>query len=333
MSKKTFDEQIERARKAGEEANRTEARAASASYDRESKRIVIQLVNGGEFSFPTAWVSRLREAGDEDLAAVEITPSGEGLHWDKLDEDLSVPALINGMYGPDGYNSGVFDRLAAELEAAWFAEHDPLVVDRIASQNPLYASYLYEIFSFLVQHEVNSGERSEREVTAIREWLDGHGIEQIRRMAAELKGQTRTLTTPDPIPPPPETRSETITSEQPDTKPIGKLLTFPDLLGAYAKIEPHEAFAEIEINDDFLYVLGDQPAEAQLDIRTEIADRAFRRYGVPRDRSLASLRSQLPKAARDRSTGPGPSFREQLKDLEFTDEQLELWLSLADKEE
>lgn len=33
MTDKTFDEQIERARKAGEEANRTEARAASASYD------------------------------------------------------------------------------------------------------------------------------------------------------------------------------------------------------------------------------------------------------------------------------------------------------------
>jgi Protein of unknown function (DUF2442) len=35
----------------------------------------------------------------EDLAGVEVTPSGMGLHWEKLDADLSVPALLKGIYG------------------------------------------------------------------------------------------------------------------------------------------------------------------------------------------------------------------------------------------
>jgi hypothetical protein len=41
----------------------------------------------------------LTNASAEDLAAIEITPSGYDLHWENLDVDLSVPSLLKGIYG------------------------------------------------------------------------------------------------------------------------------------------------------------------------------------------------------------------------------------------
>jgi hypothetical protein len=38
-------------------------------------------------------------ASPEDLAEIEGTPSGDGLHWEKLDADFSVPALLAGVFG------------------------------------------------------------------------------------------------------------------------------------------------------------------------------------------------------------------------------------------
>jgi hypothetical protein len=43
---------------------------------------------------------RLEKAGVKDLAKVGVSPSGLGLHWEALDEDLSVPALIQNLYPP-----------------------------------------------------------------------------------------------------------------------------------------------------------------------------------------------------------------------------------------
>ncbi|HEY9849209.1 MAG TPA: DUF2442 domain-containing protein [Leptolyngbyaceae cyanobacterium] len=41
----------------------------------------------------------MTEASAENLALVEITPSGEGLHWETLDVDLSIPYLMVGIFG------------------------------------------------------------------------------------------------------------------------------------------------------------------------------------------------------------------------------------------
>ncbi|MDS3860547.1 DUF2442 domain-containing protein [Thermosynechococcaceae cyanobacterium BACA0444] len=33
------------------------------------------------------------------LAEVEVSPSGYGLHWESLDADLAVPALMSQVFG------------------------------------------------------------------------------------------------------------------------------------------------------------------------------------------------------------------------------------------
>ncbi len=55
--------------------------------------------SGASFSFPSALAQGLAGASPEDLAEVEVTPSGDGLHFLKLDADFSVPALLAGVFG------------------------------------------------------------------------------------------------------------------------------------------------------------------------------------------------------------------------------------------
>jgi len=74
-------------------------RAKRARYDSQQKLIVIELTNGAFFGFPAKLAQGLRGATPEELSLVEVSPSGLGLHWEKLDADLSVPALLQGMFG------------------------------------------------------------------------------------------------------------------------------------------------------------------------------------------------------------------------------------------
>ena len=51
--------------------------------------------DGAEYSFPLAAISpRLLAATPADRARFEISPSGYGIHWSTLDEDLSIDGLL-----------------------------------------------------------------------------------------------------------------------------------------------------------------------------------------------------------------------------------------------
>jgi len=91
--------QIIRAREKAAVLSAVELRAEAAYYDRETGRIVIHLRHGAIFSFPARLGQGLTDASPDELAEVIVTPSGTGLHWEALDADLSIPALLNGIYG------------------------------------------------------------------------------------------------------------------------------------------------------------------------------------------------------------------------------------------
>jgi hypothetical protein len=90
---------IAKAREAATIANAVEPRAESAYYHQSSDRIIINLKSGATFSFPPEIAQGFAGASPKDLAEVEVTPSGDGLHWEKLDADFSVPALLAGVFG------------------------------------------------------------------------------------------------------------------------------------------------------------------------------------------------------------------------------------------
>lgn len=64
-----------------------------------SGKIVIHFSNGTEFAFPPEIAQGLTGASVEDLSDIKITPSGLGLHWEKLDADLSIPEMLGGILG------------------------------------------------------------------------------------------------------------------------------------------------------------------------------------------------------------------------------------------
>ena len=59
----------------------------------------MDLSNGLELGVPVDLVQGLAGAKASDLADIEISPTGLGLHWPRLDADLYLPALIEGMFG------------------------------------------------------------------------------------------------------------------------------------------------------------------------------------------------------------------------------------------
>ena len=80
----------------GEEMRRN-GYAVSAEYDAPQNRLVVGLSNGVVIMVPVHLLEELAEAGADDQA--EISPAGLGLHWPRLDADVYVPALMQGVFG------------------------------------------------------------------------------------------------------------------------------------------------------------------------------------------------------------------------------------------
>lgn len=56
--------------------------------------LVVTLADGRKIATPLAWYPRLLEASPADRADYEIMPMG--IHWPRLDEDLSVAGMLKG---------------------------------------------------------------------------------------------------------------------------------------------------------------------------------------------------------------------------------------------
>lgn len=87
----------------------TGLRVRTACYDAATGRVLVDLENGCSFAFRARMADGLGSAPDADLADVEILGAGYGLHWEKLDVDLSVPGLLTGLFGTKAH----MDRLRA----------------------------------------------------------------------------------------------------------------------------------------------------------------------------------------------------------------------------
>ena len=66
--------------------------AKSLRFDDHS--MWVELSDGRTLGIPLAWFPRLLHATPQQLSACEISPSG--LHWDELDEDISIKGLLAG---------------------------------------------------------------------------------------------------------------------------------------------------------------------------------------------------------------------------------------------
>ena len=99
ISKPEFDKQFNQAKKAGLTALETEPRAKSARYSRARRQVIVELTNGCTFMFPADMTQGLAGATDKELSEIEVLGNGFGLHWEKLNADLSIPSLVVGVFG------------------------------------------------------------------------------------------------------------------------------------------------------------------------------------------------------------------------------------------
>jgi hypothetical protein len=81
--------------------------AIAARYDRRRSRVIVDLSTGVQLAFPAKLAEGLSGASPDDLAQIEITPAGLGLHWPTLDADVYVPALLQGVFGSESWMARV----------------------------------------------------------------------------------------------------------------------------------------------------------------------------------------------------------------------------------
>jgi uncharacterized protein DUF2442 len=59
-----------------------------------TERMQVELQDGRELSVPLAWFPRLQKANSQEREQWRLIGDGEGIHWEALDEDISVPRLL-----------------------------------------------------------------------------------------------------------------------------------------------------------------------------------------------------------------------------------------------
>lgn len=56
--------------------------------------MVVYFEDGRELAVPLEWFPKLRSASIEQLKKWRFIGNGEGIHWEELDEDISVVNLL-----------------------------------------------------------------------------------------------------------------------------------------------------------------------------------------------------------------------------------------------
>lgn len=105
-----LDAQIEEARLRSAQREKSVPRAISARFDAQTQRLIIELQSGAAVILPCSFISELKDASPEAIAKAEVSPSGEGLHWDELDVHVSVPGLMLELVGMQAINAAVASR-------------------------------------------------------------------------------------------------------------------------------------------------------------------------------------------------------------------------------
>lgn len=73
-------------------ALKVEPLAVDVSFSSDALRVV--LADGRELSVPLAWFPRLLNATEEQRRDWRLIGGGIGMHWEAVDEDISVESLL-----------------------------------------------------------------------------------------------------------------------------------------------------------------------------------------------------------------------------------------------
>ena len=61
----------------------------------DDDKLYVRLTDGREIGVPIDWYPRLRDASADDRANWRFIGRGQGIHWEAIDEDLSVASFLS----------------------------------------------------------------------------------------------------------------------------------------------------------------------------------------------------------------------------------------------
>ena len=93
-------------------------RAESVHYDAGRDRVIVRLTTGVEIGFAPHDAQGLQRASREDLLTIELDPFGLGIHFPRLDADVYVPALLQGLLGSESWMKARYDTLGAPVRGS-----------------------------------------------------------------------------------------------------------------------------------------------------------------------------------------------------------------------
>ena len=70
-----------------------------------NEALTVELSDGRTISVPLAWYPRLLHAKARERANWEFIGKGQGIHWDAIDEDVSVEGLLAGRHSGESQTS------------------------------------------------------------------------------------------------------------------------------------------------------------------------------------------------------------------------------------
>ena len=268
MDDKTFQEQYEKAGKATVAADTSEPRAKGAFYDRESELVVIHLQNGESFSFSPLTVEELARGSADDLAQMEVSPLGDGLHWEALDADIGVIAL----------QRIALEQLCARIETAWLQQRDHQLVDQLADQCPQFKDELYDFFTILVDSELGeplpSGVAAQS-IERTKQWLESEGFAQAKGAAQTTKQKSGSTSNH------PATPVEKSAANESDDDADDDLMR---LLTDHTGLAEEKIASDNDIPDVVMVYVEDHYDLTPAPVREEVIDRFSRRYGLDKNR-------------------------------------------------
>lgn len=109
--------EFEQASKRGRRIATSTPKPLHVKYDRRNGKIVLELEHGVGFFFSPDSVEGLEGATASQLSAIEVTPSGLGLHFPKLDADIYLPSLFEGSLGSSRWMASHLGRLGGRTRS------------------------------------------------------------------------------------------------------------------------------------------------------------------------------------------------------------------------
>lgn len=107
-----FESQYKQAANNGAEKLKKLPKVAAAHYDKNSKRMVLEMQNGVTLLVPIHLIQGLRGEDEKALSDFDLVNKGSQIHWHGLDVQFYIEDLLKGVFGTPKWMKSVKEHLA-----------------------------------------------------------------------------------------------------------------------------------------------------------------------------------------------------------------------------